>query len=32
MDHVVETCWNKEEGVAIVFEVIAQNNKNTKHM
>ncbi len=28
----METCWSKEEGVAIVFEVIAQNNRNGKHM
>jgi hypothetical protein len=32
MNHVVKTCWSKEEGIAIVFEVIVQNNKNAKHM
>jgi hypothetical protein len=32
MNHVVETCWTKEEGIAIFLEVVAQNNKNAKHM
>jgi hypothetical protein len=32
MNHVVETCWSKEEGIVIVFEVIDQNNRNVKHM